>query len=274
MQLTMLLLLAWLAYTVAELTWSVIDSPKQVAESRPLLLVNEDSSSTFISHAQLVQAVIKQHPFGQVKTQTAVVQPKQEIKAPETKLNYKLRGLYYSTNKTLASAIIETPNNVDSYLIDEEVEDGISIYDIKVDHIVLERYGKHEVLSLDESSFNKNGASINVSKQPSDERKHNALLKNYRKRFIKNPMVLAKKFRAIPVTKNGRNVGFKLKALRGEALLKKLNIHEDAVFTSINGVALNQPFKAIEALKSLQTAKQITVTYQLNGAEQSRLFEL
>jgi len=62
--------------------------------------------------------------------------------------------------------------------------------------------------------------------------------------------------------------------LRGESLLKKLNFEADDVFTAVNGVALKNPFEALDALKSLTTAGNISVTFMRNGAEQTQDFKL
>ena len=101
-----------------------------------------------------------------------------------------------------------------------------------------------------------------------------ALLRSYRKRYTSNPMALATRFQAIPVQQDGKNIGFKLKALRGESLLKKLKFEADDVFTAVNGVALKNPFEALDALKSLTTAESISVTFMRNGAEQTQDFKL
>jgi type II secretory pathway component PulC len=87
-------------------------------------------------------------------------------------------------------------------------------------------------------------------------------------------MALATRFQAIPVQQDGQNIGFKLKPLRGESLLKKLEFEPDDVFTSVNGVALKNPFEALDALKSLTTAKNISITFMRNGAEQTADFEI
>jgi len=87
-------------------------------------------------------------------------------------------------------------------------------------------------------------------------------------------MALATRFQAIPVQQDGQNIGFKLKALRGESLLKKLKFEPDDVFTAVNGVALKNPFEALDALKSLTTANSISVTFMRNGAEQTADFRI
>jgi type II secretory pathway component PulC len=51
-------------------------------------------------------------------------------------------------------------------------------------------------------------------------------------------MALAQRFQSIPVQQNGKNIGFKLKGLRGEKLLGKLNFQDSDIFTKINGIGL------------------------------------
>ena len=91
---------------------------------------------------------------------------------------------------------------------------------------------------------------------------------------MSNPMALAKRFQAIPVTENGQNIGFRLRALRGESLLKKLNFQDSDVFIKINGIGLDKPFQALDALKSLTTASSISVTVLRNGNEETINFSM
>ncbi len=78
----------------------------------------------------------------------------------------------------------------------------------------------------------------------------------------------------VPVQQDGKNIGFKLKPLRGESLLKKLNFEADDVFTAVNGVSLKNPLEALDALKSLTTASNVSVTFMRNGAEQTLDFQI
>ncbi len=270
-----IILLALLAVQASTLFWRNVDSETSY-QAMPLVMDQESQKSGLITKSQMVSVIIKQQPFGAVP----VISTKQKItptaiKAPETKLNYKLRGIYYSEDDASSSAIIEIGGRItESYQIHDEVEKGISIHGIELKHIVLNRYGKFEILSLEEYKFIKNNKPIGVQKSVISNAANNRLLQGYKKRFLNNPMALARKFQAIPVTKNGKNIGFRLKSTRGETLLKKLNVPESAVFTSINGVSLDKPFQALGALQSLQTATEINVTYLFNGVEQSRDFEL
>ena len=268
-------LMAMLSYQLASVIWRNVDMSAQATVSMPLKVQHNNSKQTQLSHAQLVRSILKNKPFGEIQVQTVDAVKEETISAPETKLNYKLRGVYFSENESLSSAIIEIKNNnVESYAIKDEIENGITIHAIELKRIVLDRYGKYETLSLEEIKFDKASKALSVVSNSTSNPSQNLVLKRYRKRFVNNPMALARKFRSTPVTENGKTIGFKLKAVGGETLLKQLNISERAIFTSINGVGLDKPFQALDALKSLQTAKSVSVTYLLDGVEQARDFNL
>ncbi len=269
------MLMALLTYQLSLAIWRNSDLSTLAYVSMPSQAQNFSAKNTALSQAQLARQIITNKPFGDA--QAIKVEPivEETITAPETQLNYKLRGVYYSDNESLSSAIIEINNrNVESYALKDEIENGIIVHAIELKRIVLDRYGKFETLSLEEIKFDKSNKALSVISKANSNPAHSQILKSYRKRFVNNPMALARKFRSIPVTENGKNIGFRLKAVRGETLLKKLNVPENAIFTSINGVGLDKPFQALDALKSLQTAKSISVTYLLDGVEQSRDFNL
>lgn len=217
-------------------------------------------------------AIANSYLFGKAEVQQVVQQVVEE--APETQLNYKLRGIYYSQEAADSSAIVEVKTNDSKhYYIGDELAENIVVSAIGSDHILIDRYGKIERLNLEKpvfSSQSRTDSSTNLASNTNNTR----LLQSYKRRYVSNPLALAKRFQAIPVQENGRNIGFRLKALRGESLLKKLNFEQNDVFTKINGISLDKPFQALDALKSLTTAKSVSVTILRNGSEQTMDFNL
>jgi type II secretion system protein C len=267
----LLLLLAALAYQVSLVVWQLIPTPDQVASQQHTQMVRSGvTDKARPSFQQQANAISRAFLFGNPVVQAVVVEVEE---APETQLGYKLRGVYFSPDERLSSAIVEVkPNKSQQYLINDEFADKISLARIEQDHILIDRYGKIERLNLQkrvpptgqELSTGATGVSGTQS----------ALLRSYKKRYTSNPMALATRFQAIPVQQDGKNIGFKLKPLRGESLLKKLDFEANDVFTAVNGVSLKNPFEALDALKSLTTAKSISVTFIRNGAEQTQDFKL
>ena len=267
----LLLVLAALAYQVSLVIWQFIPAPEQGAtQQRAEVVRSGTTAKPGASFQQQANAIGRAFLFGKAKVEIVKVVVEE---APETQLGYKLRGVYFSPDDRLSSAIVEVkPNKSQHYLINDEFADKITLAGIEQDHILINRYGKLERLNLQKREPPAGQKLTNVAAGATASQA--ALLRSYKKRYTSNPMALATRFQAIPVQQDGKNIGFKLKPLRGESLLKKLNFEADDVFTAVNGVALKNPFEALDALKSLTTAGDISVTFMRNGAEQTQDFKL
>jgi general secretion pathway protein C len=270
----LLLVLAALAHQVSLVVWQLVPTQEQaairpaVADPGPNYAAAADDRQNF---QQLANTIARANLFGKDVVQKTVAD--EPVDAPETQLDYKLRGTYFSPDDRLSVAIIEVkPNQSRHYIVDEELDDNITLTSIKEDYVLLNRYGKIERLNL-EKRGDADGQSFALANDR-ESANQTALLRSYKKRYASNPMALATRFQAIPVQQDGRNIGFKLKALRGERLLQRLNIEPDDVFTAVNGVSLENPFEALDALKSLTTAERVTVTILRNGAEQTLDFQI
>ncbi len=267
-----LLVLALLAHQLALAIWHLVPEPEQAAaapirEVRP----SAQAGAERVNYQQQASQIGRAFLFGKVEEVEEVVVEVEE--APVTQLNYKLRGIYYSPDDIESSAIIEVkPNKSQLYRLDEELDTKITLAKIEQDHVLLSRYGKLERLNLQKREPSKRGQRV-VGLGTSSA-SHTALLRSYKSRYSNNPMALATRFQAIPVQQDGRNIGFRLKALRGETLLKKLNFEPNDVFTAVNGVSLRNPFEALDALKSLTTASSVSVTILRNGSEQTIDFQI
>ena len=272
----LLLVLAALAHQVSLVVWQLVP-----AEPQPGLLpapgiqqaATASSNDSGESYQQQAAAIGRAYLFGRAEVRAAP--PPEAEDAPETQLNYKLRGTYYSQADRLSVAIIEVkPNQSRHYIVDDELEDNIILTKIESDHVLLNRYDKFERLNLQKRDSGEGQSFGGEQSAGVASDTHTALLRSYKKRYTSNPMALATRFQAIPVQQDGQNVGFKLKALRGERLLERLNFEPDDVFTAVNGVSLKNPFEAVDALKSLATADRVTVTFMRNGAEQTVDFQI
>jgi general secretion pathway protein C len=270
----LLLLLALLAHQVSLLVWHLVPTP-QLANRLTVSPSTSpvESQNTGANYQQQASAISQAFLFGKAEVQQQRVEVVEE--APQTQLNYKLRGIYFSPNPNLSSAIVETrPNDTQNYLLDEELAEKITLARIEKDHILISRYGKLERLNLEKPEALAAGTVSGNLPPAGVAASQSALLRSYKKRYTSNPMALATRFQAVPVQQNGVNIGFKLKALRGESLLEKLDFEADDVFTAVNGVSLKNPFEALDALKSLTTANDVSVTILRNGAEQTVDFKI
>ena len=144
----MLLVLLLLAYQLSITFWRFIPEPELFNQTTLISqsqggLVEQDQQSNLAK----ADGIGRTYLFGKANVDTAPVQVVEE--APETKLNYKLRGIYYSEESTISSAIVEIqPNKSQYYRIGDELADKISVSAISSDHIIIDRYGKLERLNL------------------------------------------------------------------------------------------------------------------------------
>jgi type II secretion system protein C len=270
------MILGALAHQVSLVVWQFVPVPEQ-AGSRPSGAATPvaGANETSANFHQQAKAIGRAFLFGKAEVEKKV---EVVVEAPKTELNYKLRGVYFSPEESLSSAIVETrPNDTRHYLLGDEFADKITLAQIEADHILIDRYGKLERLDLEKPVASTGGKTAS-SGSSNTSASQTALLRSYKRRYTSNPMALATRFQAIPVQQDGQNdgqnIGFKLKPLRGESLLKNLKFEPDDVFTAVNGVSLNNPFEALDALKSLTTADNISVTFMRNGSQQTADFEI
>ncbi len=271
--LVLLLVLAALAWQLSIAIWSVVPVSASAQQlPPPAAVIQREQTPTAADYQAQATEIANVFLFGKVVEQKPV---QVATEAPSTTLKYKLRGIYFSDPAEQSSAIIEIkPNDSQFYRIDDELADKIFLASIEQDHILIDRYGKLERLDLEKKvgGANNQGAAIRAEGGGSADQA--AVLRSYKRRYANNPMALATRFQAIPVQENGANVGFRLKPLRGESLLKRLDFQANDVFTSINGANLANPFEALDALRSLTTADSVTVTFLRNGVPQTRDFSL
>lgn len=273
------LLTVFFAYQLSLLAWQIIPLPDEGKEIWTETSVQKQSKEKSLSTRQKTNQIASNNLFGNAQKEKQKVVPVQVQDAPESSLNYKIRGIYYSTDKALASVILQK-NNKDTnyYRLGDEIDNKIFIDQIYEDHILISRNnGRIEKLVLEKPKAQLNKANRTALNSRASARSNPAtsrILSSYKRRYADNPLELAKRFQAIPVAENGKNIGYKLKALRGERLLKKLNLQSDDVFVAVNGIGLDKPFQALDALKSLTTAKNVSLTVIRNGNRETLDFNL
>ncbi len=274
--LTTLIVVVILAYQLSLLIWQIVPLPgdgEVVWVEQP---TSNKGTAKGLSAREKTTQISRNFLFGKV-IKEKVAAPVKVVDAPESSLNYKLRGIYYSVDKSLASVIVQkNAKSTNFYRLGDEIDHKIYIDQINPDHILISRQGQLEKLMLEKPRTNLKAVRGSASNRNLNRASTSSVkvLQSYKRRYADNPLALAKRFQAIPVSENGKNIGYKLKALRGERLLKKLNLQKDDVFVAVNGIGLDKPFQALDALKSLTTAKNVSLTVLRNGNRETMDFNL
>jgi len=168
-KLVLVLLLVLLVKSFAELTWSFFEGQETEAVSsnnkRPLISAN----NTKVVSSSLEQ-VVQYHLFGNARKKVAVPQQK-VINAPDTRLHLVLQGVFASSNKAKALAIIATKKGKGkAYRIGKKVNGGTVLHAVYADRVILKRGGKLETLRLLKAStknlYNKNSEKVGRLNKP------------------------------------------------------------------------------------------------------------
>ena len=132
----LLLVLAALAYQISLVFWHHYPGPAHSTQAQHTPVVsNGNANQSRVNFMQQANAISQAFLFGKPQIQAVAVQQVEE--APETKLNYKLRGIYFSTVERLSSAIIEVQAGKSKhYLLEDELADNITLAGIEQDHVL------------------------------------------------------------------------------------------------------------------------------------------
>lgn len=279
--LAMLLLIALLAQSLAQLTWQVLPSqplpPLQMPRSAP-------QPSAGQSHKTDISRIAQWHLFGEIQ-KAAPVPVVQVTEAPDTKLNLKLRGLLASSDPVAARAIIaDGRGKEEAYKIGQKLPGNAVLREIYADRVILEYRGRLEALRLPKDAVANalvSTSSVNTSRRrnrvtQAGTADNAALLRQYRDALINRPQTLMNLVSATPVTDKatGKLKGYRIRPGKDRRLLGRFGLKSGDVVTTVNGVALNNPIKALEIMRDLSTASSVTLDVERNGVMQSFAFQV
>jgi len=194
------------------------------------------------------------------------------IDAPKTSLKLKLVGLMYSTDKSQARAIIETPEDgARSFATRERVADNAEIYSIEPDRVILMHAGLQEALMLDPEQKHSSNQTDTGNQPLNDPNKNRAPTESQavsREQLAnapKNMTELMRDFSATPVMEKGELLGFRLKALRKPEIMKEWGVDPNDVITAVNGIPLNAPGRIMVLYDKLKKQREFEITLNNDG---------
>lgn len=274
-----LIMVALLAHSLALLSWKLL--PSAPAPMLPAATLTQGGERQADAAAPL-PPISQWHLFGEA-SQTPLTPAKTDI-VPDTRLDLKLRGVVASSNPLLASAIVADTRGVeDVYGINDTLPGEAILKEIHKDLVIIEYRGRLETLRLptDEVPDGRNGSSTRaIAPQSSSEiiggdtatvdvmdTEIPALLAHYRNELINNPQNVMDLIRATPVQNpdTGQYLGFRVSPGKDRRLLGRFGLRAGDVVTAINGVALDNPIKALEVVQGLATANAVNLQIERRG---------
>lgn len=288
-----------LTHSLAKLTWNLVPQPE--FDSVPATQQERPRVQGVAREQPLAKKITNYNLFGKFEAKKAVVAPTQPLVVPETRLNLKLRGVFASDDKTAARAIIaDARGDEDSYSIGSQVPGGAILNEIYPDRVILEHNGRLETLKLPVEDVpdsdagasstasarggvggatppSRSGGSISpssVAEASASTADNSALLGQYRDALMNDPNSVMGLVNVRPYQKDGQLVGYRIRPGKDRALLRRFGLRSGDVVTAVNGVPMNNPVKALEVLRDLSSATQLTVDIERNGTPQSFTFQI
>jgi general secretion pathway protein C len=189
------------------------------------------------------------------------------VDAPETTLNLELTGVVFADVNELSMAIITSGRNEEKlYGIDDTIENasGATLYRVHRDRVILNRGGRLETLRLPrEEAAATRPAARAARRQGSNSSTATAPLRQV---ISDNASRLTDIIRLAPHVENGQVVGFRVNPGREEEIFTALGLQAGDVVTDINGLALNDPSRGLQAFEALGESTMANVTVLRNGS--------
>lgn len=256
-----------IAWTAAMLTWRLLPAPASAPErSIPAAgpVASGDPGRTDVAAL---------HLFGQAPAAGTTASQPAPTDAPETRLNLTLTGVFAAGGGDGIAIIIAGNAEQAVYGVGDRVAGAARVDGIYADRVILERNGARETLRLSEDGVATERAGTTAARG-SGEREIQRIAqraRELRQRLTRNPLELARMVRFQPYMRDGELVGYRIQPRSADAeLLAELGLRPTDVVTRVNGVALNDPVQAQQALQRVRTAQTISVTWLRDG-EQHRM---
>ncbi len=266
--------------------WRWLDAlaPARVQYQRPVA-----ETATTAARPGKPVAVSRLHLFGRHDSRaTAQALP------PKSRLKLSLQGTLMAPERAQRRAFIaDASGQQNSYAEQDELPDGARLLTIQQDHVVILHNGRKETLRMGKvrapaSQAEENTASLNAYrggplKQPPPipgirgTGRPNIAINNAQLSVAQlklDPARLAQQVNAVPVRKNGKITGYRLRAGRYAAVLQRLGIRPQDVITEINGQSLGDPSAALLLLGQLQQGGPVQLTIERDGQPQTVTIDL
>lgn len=268
---TMLMVLL-LAYSLAELSWKVAPTPT-VGENR---LPPSQATPAVSGGTPKSSRIVEWHLFGHAQPQNQ--NAPRLVEAPETNLNFVLRGLVFSDDQAIAHAIIAAGGNESQYTVGAKLPGNVELKEIHTDRVVLLHNGRYETLRLPREESLAGPSTPPLQQQdlapgpipPSTPPN----LQGLREELLQNPQSFMDLMQVSPVNQDGAFMGFRVAPGRKRMMLQQLGLQEGDIITSVNGIKLDDPAKGLEVLTNLRTADTVAVTVLRQGNEESLTLQI
>lgn len=294
-QLLSVLLLCYIAYLFAQLTWLLVPQAKLSNGAAHSIASKNSTYSMQKVNLAKIQAL---NLFGLASEKPA--EKVVEIKdAPETRLNLTLSGVVASEDATVGSAIIENNGKQDTYGIGDIIEGTrATLAQVFSDRVLIKQTGQLETLMLDGFKYAKmNSAQLdtapaenlrtsnddrNNDDEPAqieqiDQRNNEALndtVANLKADLSEDPGKITDYLKISPQRENGVIIGYRLMPGANPEFFTAAGLIPGDIAIKMNGMDLTDAQESMQALATLRDEAEIALTIDRNGELTELLFSI
>lgn len=282
------LLLCYIAYLFAQLTWLLIPQANSVSDT----VIKSPSQSNITKQSKTdITALIKLNLFGVYNEQPKV----QEVKlqdAPETTLRLTLSGTVASDDPKIAAAIIENNGKQETYGVGDKITGTrATLESVAQDRVLIKQSGRLETLMLDGFKYQKasNSAQKFSNAQPSSpiiapskpniiDQRDNRLLsesaKQLKQDISSDPGKIVDHLKIAPKRRDGEIVGYQLMPGNNPEFFKASGLKSGDIAVQMNGLDLTLPSEAAQALQALKQDSDLSLLVERDGDVIEILFSI
>jgi len=193
------------------------------------------------------------------------------LAAPETPLNLTLIGLLADDRAEYSRALIAQAGDERSYAVGDDVARGVTLQAIFPDRVILSRNGRLETLRLerDQPGAGGDGGAPAVAMEERSAPTGPAPLAQVRDELLKDPAKASEYVRIQPANVGGQLKGYRVYPGRDRSAFTAAGLRPGDLVTSVNGVQLDDPAKALQVLGDLSGAGQVNLVIERGGQSQN-----
>ncbi|WP_428312217.1 type II secretion system protein GspC [Hydrocarboniphaga sp.] len=259
-----------LARLLAQFIWLWVPVPEASAwkPAPPAVSTANTPTANAGPNAELVAGA---HLFGDYQA-PADPQLDQMDKAPDTRLSLNLLGILAADRDKESRALIGTQDGEEKpYSVGDDVVRGVNLQAIFPDRVILSRNGQLETLRLDKdrpgTSLAGAGAAPALAQPGNTDTA--AMLGNIRDQLLADPSKASDYLRIQPANINGQQRGYRIYPGRDRSVFNGAGLRPGDLVTSVNGVQLDDPSRALQMLGDLSTANTLNLTVERGGSQQA-----
>ena len=283
-QFAMAVLLVYIAYVGAKITWSVVPQA-QSSQSTSTAINSRNANSSKQNHTVDVAKIQSLNLFGLYNEGDVVEAEIEMANVPETRLNLVLTGLVASDEQSKAAAIIEYQGKQETYGIgDIIIGTRANLEQVLMDRVLIKQSGRLETLMLD--GFDYNQPAKKIANKPAakrnktkigpqstrsgvvDQRSNKQLTataKSLRAEFSQDPAKIGDYLRISPKRKDGKIIGYTLRPGKKPEFFKLAGLKAGDVAVEMNGFDLIAPTQAMQAMAEMRQARDISLLVNRQG---------